>query len=307
MSHSRFLPKLIIILAILAILLVAFLLPNGLRAALANNLWSLKFLQGYQDPSSQLPVPPQTHTHAGLLLARRSLNQVDPDSALAYLLPQVNAADPYALDTYAEVLYLKGELEQACQIWADLGREQTLEQVLRQSQSNQDPQAYFHAARGLYHLNPEKFTPNLAAAYRNLSQNDQALALLNHSIQTYPASKDQSLWYRYLGDTYSQSQQYTEAESAYQQGLTKEPVDTKIYRNLGLLYRGQLNEPAKALECFLQMIELSPKDPYPYILSAQTYEALAQPDQALSLYQAILSFDSTNAEALKNIARLSNP
>lgn len=281
--------------------------PNGFRAAFANNLWSLKFLKSYYQPlstSDQLQAPPNTHTHAGLLLARKSLSQGDLQSALAYLELQLQAADPYALDTYAELLYTNGQIEQACQIWADLKREQTLEQVLRQAQSAQDPQAYFYAAQALYHINPEKFTPNLAAAYSDLNQNDQALAILQQSIQTYPTSKNQALWYRYIADIYNRQGLYEQAEKAYRQSLEKDPQHVKSLRNLGLMYRSQLNQPEKALACFQEMIKLDPQDPYPYILAAQTHESLGQTDQALQLYQAVLNFDPDNEEALKSVIRL---
>jgi len=298
--------KLSIVFLIAIVLIVGFLLPTGLRAAFANNLWSLKFLQAYMSPFSQLPEEPKTHPHAGLLLARNALNQGNISSALAYLQPQVQAADPYALDTYAEILFLDGQYEPASQIWSQLGREQTLEQVLRHAQANALSDAYFYAAQGLYHINPEKFTPNLSHAYTALNQNDQALAILQQSIQAYPSSENQALWYRYLGDIYTSTRQLELAESAYRISLELDPLNSKAWRNLGVFYRGQLKDLDQALICFQKMIEIDPKDTYAHILVAQTYESLGQKSNAIQAYQQVLNLDPNNGQAQKAIQSLTN-
>ena len=296
------------ILLITALYIFGVFSPNGIRAVISNNIWSVQILKRYyQSPKSQFhpSTPPETHPHANLLLARYALSKGFVTDALAHLDPLVESADPYVLDTYAEILFLNNQFESACQIWSQLGREQTLEQVLRYAQEENLPDASFYAAQGLYQINPEKFTTNLASAYKAQLQPATATALLQESIQAYPSSNFQATWFRYLGDIFVQSQDYAAAESAFLQGLTIDPSDQKILRNLGLMYRGHTNQPEKALQVFEKMIALNPKEPYAYFLAAQTYESMDQLDHAVDLYQAVLNFDPENAEALTNLNRLS--
>lgn len=296
------------ILFITALFIIGLFLPNGIQAALTNNTWSVQILKHYyQSPesTSHPSMPPDSHTHANLLLARYALSKGAVSDALARLDPLTQSADPYVLDTYAEILFLNEQFESACQIWSQLGREQTLEQVLRYAQEEDLPDASFFAAQGLYQINPEKFTTNLASAYKAQRQPASATALLQESIQAYPSSNFQATWFRYLGDIFVQSQDFAAAESAFLQGLNIDPSDQKLLRNLVLMYRGHTNEPEKALQVFEKIIALNPKEPYAYFLAAQTYESIDQLDQAVDLYQAVLNFDPGNEEARTNLNRLS--
>ena len=68
--------KVVLILAIVFIIL-GFILPSGIRGAIANNLWSSTVIKGYPNgtlSTKLLLAAPTGHPHASLLQASERLN-----------------------------------------------------------------------------------------------------------------------------------------------------------------------------------------------------------------------------------------
>lgn len=303
-------PILILSTLLLAALVWGFLTPNGIRAAIANNAWSLAFIRQYFNPTSAqpaLPAPPKTHPYAALLLARQALRNANPDLAESCLLPLVQKADPLALNIYAETQYTQGHYPQAIAAWQTLGNANTLEKIAADLSAKGLPDSELLAYQALYAINPEKYTANLAGTLKNNAQSKQALDLLDTSLETFPHSTWISTWLRYKGDIMLQQQNYSEAEAFYLQSVAQDPNEVKAWRNLGFMYLGATFEPLKAINCFEKLTQVAPQESYYYLLLAQAYEQSAQPAKALATYQALLALDPTNKEAQQAIDRLSPP
>lgn len=289
------------------IVIWGILSPVGLRAALDNNAWSIDFIrQYYHLPGSRadLPTPPVTHANAGLLLSRKALLAGDYAQALAYIAPRTQSGDPLALDTYAQVQYLDGDLEGAVQTWIQLENKVTLEQLANAMLEQGRTDLAILCFRKLYELNPEKYTSSLAVTYKNNELFAEAIALFQQSIQDYPDSEYKVHWLRYLGDIYARQQKYAEAEATYLQAVATDPKDLRSWRNLGLMYSGSLKEYEKAADCFEKTIELAPDEISGYLWAAGAYEQAGLTDKALQTYQAALEIDSANADALAGVKRM---
>ena len=287
---------------ILLLILITFglILPSGLRATITNNLWSIRFLHG-----DVAQTPPATHPHADLFLARQAFDRGDIPQALARITPLVDAADPIAMHTYAGFLYADGGYEQAFDIWGTTGGEVTLEQAYREMQADGDKDAIFWASQNLYRINPEKFATTYVNALAAQNKSDQAMAILEETLEIYPDSRFRSIWWRYKADIHKAQGEYIKAESAYRQALLINPEELKALRDLGLMYRGQLNDTTNAIATFKQYIAQSPQEVYGYLLLAQTYEEAQMRDLAIQTYQRALKVDPANATAQAALQRLS--
>ncbi len=121
----------IIFLVILVILItVGLLLPNGIMAALQNNLWSLFFLKTVAEQETvdlQALKPPASHQHAGLLIAHQAMRRGEIDLAEEALTPLMNHKDGLVRNAQANLLYLKEDYAGAIDIWYALGDWHSLE------------------------------------------------------------------------------------------------------------------------------------------------------------------------------------
>lgn len=292
---------------LLALLAWGLIAPNGIRAAIANNAWSLAFIRQYFDPSSTrpaLPDPPNTHVHAGVMLARKALREGDLDLAGQSLLLLVVQEDPLAMNVYAETLYQQEKYEEAFIIWEKSGSARTLErkanELLEKKLSKPALQAYW----SLYDLNPELFTSSLAAQLRSNEEYSAAITILEKSIIDFPESEYKPSWFRYLGSIYVLQKDYLRAETTYHLGVDEFPNDYKILRDMGMMYLLNTSEYIKAIGCFEKLIVLKPEDVNFYILLGKANEKGGFTDQAILSYQKGLLLDSSNDEIRKAIDRL---
>ena len=285
---------------LLILILFGLIIPSGLRAAIANNLWSIRFVHG----QASLPAP-KHHPHADLFLARQAYAQGDLDQAIQRITPLVEASDPIAQHTYAGFLYFQGNYEEAFNIWGTISSELTLEQALRVAQGNGQQDITYLASQNLYRINPDKFATNYVNALTANGENQKGLEILDQSLEQYPNSRYRSIWWRYKADIYKSQGDYTEAEAAYRRALLINPHEMKALRDLGLMYRSQLNDMDQAIATFKEYIATDPQDIYGYLLLAQTYEQAGQIENARQTYQEILNFDPANATAQAALTRLS--
>jgi tetratricopeptide (TPR) repeat protein len=181
----------------------------------------------------------------------------------------------------------------------------TLEQALRVAQGKGQQNVVYLASQNLYRINPDKFAANYVNALTANREFEQALAILDQSLETFPNSRYLSIWWRYKADIYKAQGEYTEAEKAYRRALLLNPQELKALRDLGLMYRGQLNDINQAIAVFKEYIAAVPQDVYGYFLLAQTYEEASQIAQAQQTYQEILEIDPANPAAQEALTRLS--
>lgn len=294
------------LIVIIAIAVWGFFSPNGVRAAVVNNLWSIQNLRfQYESPGSTQPAPPATHLHAPIFLAMQAIDAADYNRASAYLQPLVDASDPLAINSYARILFLQGDYTSAFNLWEKQGNTSAL--IAAASELPEDAaDLRVLAYKSLVKINPQKYTIELAIRMRGHSDPDELVRVLKDSIERYPGAPHHSLWIRYLGDVYVEQGKTAEAEATYRQAVSVNPREYEAWRNLGLLYYGSSDRFMESVEPFLKCIELDPQGAFPYLLLANVYERDGQPEVALRYFQDVLQLDPENPQALEGIKRLSN-
>jgi len=282
--------------------------PNGVLVTVQNNFWAINLqnlLKTEHGQLNQVSLPTFT-SHSSVLLARQAIREEQLEFSQSVLLPLLDDQDRVVQGTYAELLYAKGQKIEAIGIWEKLSDTIVLERVGNQSSAEGDRKNLLAAYQSLYQLDQAKYTSSLAFTLKSQGQLKEAEELLIRSRKDFPDSEYKSDWLRYLADIYSANSDWQKAEDVYRQVILENPKDGRAWRNLGLLYTSHLDMPDKAIECFQEMISISPSESYGYSLLAQTYETIGDTEKAISTYQALLVIDPGNTAALEAIERLSD-
>ena len=265
-------------LSLLAIILTfGLIIPDGIRAAAANNAWSLTFImktaQGESTAPQDFTTQPPSHRHAGMLLAHQALKQNDVDLAWSYLAPLVSAPDLLILQTQASINFLQGEYSSAINIWKDLGRYSTLYTAASILNDEEHLDAKILAYRSAYEIRGEPYDrlfTNNSLKKANLlveeGQFNQAIAILSSLIDEFP----------HHGWLYS-----------------------------GLARAYWLNrQPDQALAVIEQGWDINMDNARYYITAGQYYEELGLIEQALNAYHTALAINPDDRDALQGIERL---
>ena len=256
--------RLLLISLLVIIVIFGMIMPNGIRAAIANNIWSVSFIkQTYQNTDID-PLafsPPETHKHAGLLLSNLALNKGDIEQAVNFLAPLLSSADRLVLDKYAQLIFLKGEYQEAVMFWRKLGRWFTLEQASRVISSEGDIDDLILVYESAYELFPERYARQLVRAklrkadhLLNDHQYDQAILTYQEIISQFP---DEGGAYNGLAQVYLSDNQIDLAHLTIQQGWDFYNRDIKHYLNAAQLYE-QMGRPEEALRAYRDALEIDP-------------------------------------------------
>jgi len=300
-------PHIFLIALLLIIVTIGLILPDGIRAAAANNAWSIAFLRGSASSNTppQLTSPPASHRHAQVLLARSALARDDLEGAFSFISPLVDSPDRMALAMVANTLYQLGEYENAVDIWKALNNEGKLYSASRDLTGKELHDSAHYTLERLYEMNPEKFAANYAGSLGKQNDLLSAIAILQDSIISYPQSSFRVYWFLYLGDIYRSQQKFTQAEEAYQLGLLEFPEDARTWRNFNLMCQAHRNNLAAGVTCYEKLIGMNPSDPDLYTSAGETFEAFGLFDQAYSAYQSALMLDPQHQAAAQGLERLS--
>lgn len=239
-----------------------FITPNGVHAAVANNIWSTKFVRYYFGMLSDFPqliTPPKTHLHANQLIIKHALSKGDYDLAITLITPILDDSNSSLMENYAEVLYFKGDFIGAINVWERLAQESSLRHAVLYFQEIKRNDLVLSAYQSLYQINPEKYTSPLAIEYRKQQKPLEDATFLFRSVQNFPDSDQQSTWLRLIGDFYRDSAEWDEAESYYYKALKKNPDDWVIWQSLGEMYYAHNSDLEKAIDCSKKIIEITPE------------------------------------------------
>lgn len=256
--------RLILISLLVIIIIFGMIIPNGIRAAIANNIWSVLFIrQTYQnaDIDPQTFSPPETHKHAGLLLSNLALNKGDIELAENFLVPLLNSSDELVLEKYAQLAFLKGEYQEAIIIWKNMGRWFTLEQASRVISNEGDIDDLILVYQSAYELFPERYSRQLVRAklrkaddLLNDHQYVQAIVAYQEIISQFP---EEGSAYTGLAQVYLSDNQINLAHLTIQQGWDLHNRDIKYFLNAGQLYE-QMGLPEEALRAYNAALEIDP-------------------------------------------------
>ncbi len=269
------------IIALLAILLVilALILPGGIRAAVVNNLWSISFVKDHiaeRLTSQQLSTQPDTHAHAGILQARLAMANGDNQQALRLLENVTFINDPVFLETYAELLFLKQRYPEALEIWKNLGRYNKIEHAARSLNNNNDVDMEILAWRKAFEIRPDIYTRILIYAELSKANN--------------------------LRD----SGNFSEAIPQYLSLIDEFPYDVEAYSELSWAYWLQ-GQSDLAVTTITKAMEIPSTNVQFYLRAGEIFEQCGQIEKALDAYQNVLRIDPKRESALQAIERLKKP
>jgi len=261
------------------IIFFGVLLPKGIQAAIANNLWSVRFIKGAYTQDGVDPrtfSPSATHKHAGMLLAHQALTQEDVDLALSLLSQHPTASDRLVLNSLAQTHYLQGDYTSALEIW----------------KNTKDAGSLNFAGIGL----------------AEIGLIDLAIRAYEYAYQVRPSEEIYRI--RLVGYLLSKANelveagQYPEAVDAYKALITQYPEDGRAYSGLAWAYWRQ-GIGDQALQAIQDGWDLN-SNYYPFfVTAARIYERSGLTAQALVAYQQVIAINPRFQEAIEGIERLS--
>jgi len=276
-----------------------FINPDGIRAARANNAWSISFIKNYFDSSRSFTShlsPPPTHSHAELFLTKLALNQGDYPLALKHISPLLSNSDPVVLSIYADLLYRTNDYPGAIAAWLQAGDVSSLTKAAIEARENNQTDLVILAYQSLHSIDPKVYTRPLASELIGNQDYQGVITILKKSIEEHPQSSEHSTWLRQLGSSYAALQQWSEAKSAYEQAVIENPEDWISWRNLGWIYYDHEKYAEKALSCFEKVILIVPDRDVGYDDIKSIFQMEGDLTKALAWYEDALI---RNPESLK--------
>ena len=140
-----------------------------------------------------------------------------------------------------------------------------------------DPDKAEQVLRGLLKDDPENeaAVEQLTQLYLDESKSEEAISLLESMIARSPTPT----LYDLLGDAYTQTHEYAQAEKAYRSAVDLDPSELGHLRGLGQALLSEEKYP-EALSVYQKLSDLMPDDADVYLRLAQIYRELHQLDKA---------------------------
>ena len=268
--------RILLLILLFIILVVGFFVPNGIRTAVSNNIWSISFLKTdgkSKNPDNQLTDIPSRHRHAGVLLANQALREDQTSLDAAFMESLVMIPDRLNLRTRANLLFLQQDYENAIFIWKDLGMWSTLQYTASALLKEGKFDEAILASRSGYELYPNRSVSN----YKNTM-----MAKANFLLE---------------------QGQISEAISEYKTIIVRFPGEGSPYEALARAY-WQNQQPDLALFTLEQGWEPNTDNVRFFITAASIYEQNGMTADALRAYQSALLIDPDNSTAFDGIERL---
>lgn len=267
--------KVVLILAI-GFIILGFILPVGIRGAIANNLWSSAVIKGYLNgtlSSELLLAAPTGHPHASLLQARVAMEKGETEKAIGLLEPFTATSDPVLMGTQAEVLFTAQRYPEALEIWRKLGEYGDIEHAARILSAEGNIDMEILAWRKANEIRPD--------IYR--------IILLLALVSKANAFRDEG--------------NYSEAISQYGAIIEEFPQDERPYYELAWAY-WLIGEADLAISSIERAVVIGSSNLRVYLRAGQIYELAGNPQKALQAYQRALQISPENLEALQALERV---
>jgi Tfp pilus assembly protein PilF len=133
---------------------------------------------------------------------------------------------------------------------------------------------------------------------------EQAERLYRTSIERFPTAEAHT----FLGWTFSFTERYDEAIAQCREAIAVDPDFGNPYNDIGayLIAQGELREAIPWLERATQAPRYEPRH-FPWANLGRVYEALGEPARALEHYVQALELEPTYRVALEALERLTGP
>ena len=252
---------------------------NGIRAAIANNFWSVSFVKANLADTltpQQLLTAPKTHPHAKLLQARSAMESGEYQAALQLLEPFSPTSDPVVLGTQAELLFTVERYPEALEIWRKLGQYGNIEHAARILTSQNDLDMEILAWQKANEIRPDIYTPILI--YAQLTK----------------------------ANSFREAGNYSEAISQYLAISNQFPQNEMPYSELAWAYwiQGQTDLAVATMD---KAIDIPSSNVQFYMRAGGIFEQAGYLEKALYAYQKVLQIDPQRKDALQAVERITKP
>jgi len=306
--------KLLISFYVLLIGLVAWgiINPNGIRAAAANNKWSLDFVKHFYDENSTwqgLLNPPSSHPHAKLLLAREAIDSGDDNLALEYITPLVGPNNPMVTNAYAEIVYRQGNYTEAINAWKLAGNNGALNHITLELQTKKNLDAALLASQSAYSIDRETTTTILASIYMDRNELSPAIELLDQAMDEFPNSAYMQKWLEMKSgiiltqaNSYASQGLITEALLAYKESIKIGPNNWGAWKSFGWFYYNSLNDIQSAITCFEGEVNANPEIGEGQFDLARMYAIQNETESAIFWFEKAIEIKPDNKSYLLTYA-----
>jgi tetratricopeptide (TPR) repeat protein len=249
---------------LVVVIIVGLMMPLGIRAAVANNAWSVRFLQSVTQNETIDPNwfdPPETHPHAGLLLAHQALKLGDLYSADRFLTPLRISSQPLVLNTVGTLLYRQEQYEAAFDVWRRTGNDKFLEYAAHDLMGKGEEELVLLAYLSAWEVNPLEFEDNalpikitLANALREAGRLAEAITAYQEIIEQFPERGEvffEIAWAYWLNGQPEQARKALDEASIY------ETTNSSHYLHAGMIYEGS-SLPDKARQAYQNALAINP-------------------------------------------------
>jgi len=263
--------RILLLLLALVILVLSFIVPEGIRTAVATNMWSVSFFKNslVGTPTiDKLFTSSATHAHAGLLQARVAMEEQDFDLALQLLEPLLPTTDPVILETYAELLFSLGQYPESFENWKGLGMYNKLEHAAGALFAQGQSDDAILALQKAYDLRPDVYKTNLLNARLNEADKlrdenhfSEAVTLYQAIIEQFPDSETPL---SALAWSYSLQGENELAVSTIEKGMQIASTNYSFFMTAGRVFE-QGGNWDRALDAYQAAHELSPNNQDPIV------------------------------------------
>jgi ribosomal protein S12 methylthiotransferase accessory factor len=136
-----------------------------------------------------------------------------------------------------------------------------------------------------------------------MGHSEEALRLLEESLDLGPQGEDKASVYSYMGQCLKEMGQYKRALSALEEGARHDDDRTDIHNLMGFCHY-KMKDHEKAIDCFRKVLQLDPSSAIDYANIASNYREMGQMEKAIHFYSIALEMDPTIDFARKNLLKL---
>ncbi|MXZ01810.1 tetratricopeptide repeat protein [Candidatus Poribacteria bacterium] len=141
---------------------------------------------------------------------------------------------------------------------------------------------------------------NLAMAYEDIGQLEQAIAQYQKSLELIPTK---SALHRDLAGVYWKMRRYTEAEPHYKRVAADEPTDVQVVYRLGLIFLTK-GDYETAIARFEKVIEFDSEHVRAYEAMGIAYQEIGDISAAIDAFEKVLQLESDNEKILEMLKQL---
>ncbi|MCB0045848.1 MAG: hypothetical protein KDD92_10480 [Caldilineaceae bacterium] len=280
------------VLILAAIIAALFTLLPPLRATLADNLWSLRFVRASQPQS--LPAPPPSHPDARRWLAEQAGIQGQVFGAAEQLQELAAEGVPFSERSLGHMLAAQGDLAGALALWEQEGDYNSIETWAKRAEGEGNIEGAYLAYRAGYRVDPLRGANLLSSFLLRQDQPGEAARVLRDMLESSAPDSVRAAWLRQLGSIYEKEENWDAATGMYETLLELPGQRMPAYLALANLAYARDGNLEQAEGYLAQARAAAPNDSQPFYETGQLLTRAQQPQTADVWYREAVLREPTS-------------